>query len=183
MSHTIAPNSLVFFDCSNYTLWKIRMRVYLKSLDAWNIVENGSTRLERAFVTWSKDEKVACVFNDKALNSIFLSPSTKEFNRVSRCEIAKEAWDILETTHEGTYIVKSSKIQMLISKFKEIKMQEDETFDEFYSKLSNIRNSTINLGKKVSDAKTVRKILKSLPERFHPKVTALETMGIASMKV
>jgi hypothetical protein len=76
MSHTIAPNSLVFFDCSNYTLWKIRMRVYLKSLDARNIVENGWTRLERAFVTWSKDEKAACVSNDKALNSIFLSLST-----------------------------------------------------------------------------------------------------------
>jgi hypothetical protein len=72
---------------------------------------------------------------------------------------------------------------MLISKFEETKIQEDETFDEFYSKLSNIRNLTINLGKKVSDAKRVRKILRSLPERFHPKVTALETMGIATMKL
>jgi hypothetical protein len=72
---------------------------------------------------------------------------------------------------------------MLISKFEEIKMQEDETFDEFYSKLSIIRNSTINLGKKVSDAKTLRKILRSLPKRFHPKVTALETMGIVTTKV
>jgi hypothetical protein len=67
------------------------MRVYLKSLDAWNIVENGWTRPERAYVTWSKEEKVACVSNNKAPNSIFLSLSTEEFNRVSRCEIAKEA--------------------------------------------------------------------------------------------
>jgi hypothetical protein len=62
---------------------------------------------------------------------------------------------------------------MLISKFEEIKMYEDETFDEFYSKLSNIRNSTINLGKKVSDAKTVRKFLRSLSKRFHPKVNII----------
>jgi hypothetical protein len=45
-------------------------------------------------------------------------------------------------------------------------MQEDETFDEFYSKLGVIRNSTINLGKKIVDAKVVKKILRSLPEMF-----------------
>jgi TRAP-type mannitol/chloroaromatic compound transport system permease small subunit len=38
--------------------------------------------------------------------------------------------------------------QMLISKFEEIRMQEEETFDVFYSKLSGIRNSMISLGKK-----------------------------------
>jgi hypothetical protein len=63
---------------------------------------------------------------------------------------------------------------MLISKFEEIKMQEDETFDEFYLKLSNITNSTINLSKKVSNAMPVRKILRSLPERFHPKIRPLK---------
>jgi hypothetical protein len=39
----------------------------------------------------------------------------------------------LETTYEGTTLVKSAKLQMLISKFEEIKMLEDETFGEFYS--------------------------------------------------
>ena len=181
MSHTIAPNSLEFFDGS-YTLWKISMRVYLNSLGAWHFVEKGWNRPHVPYVIWSKDERAASISNDEALNSIFHSLSTEEFNRVSRCEIAKDAWDVLETTHKGTEIVKSSKVQMLISKFEEIKMQEHETFDEFYSKLSNIRNSTINLGKKVSNAKTVRKILRSLPKRFCPKVMAHETMGIATMK-
>jgi hypothetical protein len=152
-------------------------------LDAWHIVENGWNHPDVQYVVWSKDKRAASISNDKALNSIFLSLSTEEFNRVSRCEIAKEAWDILETTHEGTEIVKSSKVQMLISTFVEIKMQEDETFDELYSKLSNIRNLTINLGKMVSNAKMVKKNLRFLPERLRPKVTALETMGIATIKV
>jgi hypothetical protein len=43
-------------------------------------------------------------------------------------------------------------------------MQEDKTFDEFYNKFSTLCNSTINLGKKVYDAKMVRKIVISLPE-------------------
>jgi hypothetical protein len=42
---------------------------------------------------------------------------------------------------------------MLISRFKEIKMLEDETFREFYTKMSDLRNSMVSLGKSVSDVK------------------------------
>jgi hypothetical protein len=54
-------------------------------------------------------------------------------------------------------------------------MLEDETFDDFFGKLSEIRNSMINLGKKVSDTKIIRKVMRSLPERFKMKVTAIES--------
>jgi hypothetical protein len=43
---------------------------------------------------------------------------------------------------------------MLISKFEEIKMLEDETFNEFYTKISDLRNSMVSLGKNVSDVKS-----------------------------
>jgi hypothetical protein len=49
----------------------------------------------------------------------------EEFRRISRCIIAKEAWETLKTTHEGSQIVKASKIQMLVSKFEEIRMKEE----------------------------------------------------------
>jgi hypothetical protein len=38
---------------------------------------------------------------------------------------------------------------MLISKFEEIKMLEDETFEEFYTKISDLRNSMVSLGKQI----------------------------------
>jgi len=63
---------------------------------------------------------------------------------------------------------------MLISRFEEIKMMDDETFGEFYSKMSNLRNSMVSLGKTVSNVKLIRKILRSLPERFRIKVTTIE---------
>jgi hypothetical protein len=50
---------------------------------------------------------------------------------------------------------------MLISRFEEIKMLEDETFNEFYTKINDLRNSMVSLGKKVSDAKLIKKILRS----------------------
>jgi len=80
----------------------------------------------------------------------------------------------LETTYEGTKIVKSTKLQMLISKFEEIKMLEDETFNEFYTRISDLRNSMVSLGKNVSDVKLIKKILRSLLERFRIKVATIE---------
>ena len=53
-------------------------------------------------------------------------------------------------------------------------MHDDETFDDFYAKLSDIVNSYFTLGEKIPEAKVVGKILRSLPERFQSKVTAIE---------
>ena len=53
-------------------------------------------------------------------------------------------------------------------------MSEDESFDSFYSKLNEVVIGKFNLGEKTEDSKVVRKILHSLPESFHAKVTAIE---------
>ena len=53
-------------------------------------------------------------------------------------------------------------------------MEEDETFDDFYTKLKDIVNSTFNLGDHIHKPEIVRKVLRSLPERFHAKITMIE---------
>ena len=53
-------------------------------------------------------------------------------------------------------------------------MEEDESFDVFYAKLKDIVNSVFNLGETISEPKIVRKVLRSLLERFHAKITAIE---------
>ena len=77
---------------------------------------------------------------------MFCRVTNEEFKKISSIEVAKEAWTILETTYEGTKAVKTMKFQTLTSRFEEIRMEEDETFDEFYAKLKDIVNSTFNLG-------------------------------------
>ena len=47
-------------------------------------------------------------------------------------------------------------------------------FDEFYAKLKDIVNSTLNLRDHIPKPKIVRKVLRSLLERFHAKITAIE---------
>jgi hypothetical protein len=63
---------------------------------------------------------------------------------------------------------------MLISRFEEIKMLEEETFGEFYTKISDSRNLMMSLRKTISDVKLIQKILRSLPKRFRIKVTTIE---------
>jgi hypothetical protein len=73
---------------------------------------------------------------------------------------------------------------MLISKFEKIKMLEEETFGEFYTKISDLRNSMVSLRKSISDVKLIRKILRSLPERLRIKVTTIkEIKDLEEMKI
>ncbi|XP_065633014.1 uncharacterized protein LOC136068977 [Quercus suber] len=93
---------------------------------------------------------------------------------MSSIETVKEAWTILQTTYKGTKAVKDMKLQRLTTNFKEIKMEDDESFDEFYAKLKDIVNLVFNLGETIPKPKIVRKVLRSLLERFHAKITAIE---------
>ena len=113
-------------------------------------------------------------FNSKALNALFSAITNEQFKKISSTETAKEAWTILQTTYEGTKAVKDSRLQRLTTSFEEIRMEEDESFDGFYTKLKDIVNSAFNLWETIPEPKIVRKVLRSLPERFHAKITAIK---------
>ena len=176
MDRSQSLNVPPYFEGNNYAFWKVWMRAFLCSIDdnVWDAVEVGWTRPEVAKSTWDKAALVAANANSKALNAIFYGVSLDEFHRISHITVAKEAWEILETTYEGTKKVKDTKLQMLITKFKELKMGDDESFDSFYGKLNEIVIAKLNLGEKIEDAKVVRKILRPLTESFQAKVTAIE---------
>ena len=147
------------------------MRAFLQSLDkkVWQAIEIGWTKPKEAPADWDEAKVKAANFNSKALNALFSAVTNKEFKKISSTETVKEAWIILQTTYEGTKAVKNSKLQRLTTNFEEIKMEEDESFDEFYAKLKDIVNSTFNLGETIPKPKIVRKVLRSLSERFHAK--------------
>ena len=75
--------------------------------------------------------------------------------------------------HEGTKTVKINKLQQLTSKFESIRMPDDESFDEFYTKLNDIVNSAYNFVEIYDQPKIVRKILRCLTKDFRPKVTTI----------
>ena len=128
----------------------------------WDSIKNGYVKPTTAKSEWDKAAFALANANSKAVNAIFCGLSTDEFHRISHVETAKEAWMILETTYEGTKKVKDTKLQMLSTRFEELKMGDDESFDSFYGNLNEIIIAKLNLGEKIEDAKVVRKILRSL---------------------
>ena len=68
----------------------------------WDAIEIGWTKPEAAKSTRDKAALVASNANSKALNAIFCGVSPDEFHQISHIIVAKEAWQILETTYEGT---------------------------------------------------------------------------------
>ena len=152
------------------------MRVFLQFLDekVWQNVEIGWTKPKEVPTTWDDTKIKATHFNNKALNALFSLVTNEEFKKISSTETTKEAWIIIQTTFEGTKAVKDSKFQRFTMIFEEIKMEEDKLFDEFYAKLKDIVNFAFNLGKIIPEPKVVRKVLKSLLEKSHAKITTIE---------
>ena len=108
------------------------------------------------------------------MNALFNAVTNDKFSKISFTETAKEAWTILQTNYEGTKAVKDSKLQRLTTSFEEIKMKKDESFNEFYAKLKDIVNFAFNLRDTIPKPKIIRKVFRSLLERFHAKITAIE---------
>jgi len=73
--------------------------------------------------------------------------SCDEFFRVSQCNSAKEMWDILEVTHEGTNDVKRARKHALIQEYELFKMQKGETICDVQKRFSHILNHFMSLGK------------------------------------
>jgi hypothetical protein len=133
---------------------------------------------------WSKKEDELALENSKALNALFNGVGKNMFRLIKQCTVAKDAWEILKTTHEGTPKVKMSRLQLLTTKFENLRMKEDESVHDFHMNVIDFSNSFDSLGEKIPEEKLVRKILRSLPRKFDMKVTAIEeAQDISSMKV
>jgi len=174
------------------------MSAFLKSIDSrtWKAVlkdwehpvaldlDGNRTAVLKPEEEWTAAEDELAFGNSKTLNALFNCVDKNMFKLIKQCTVAKDAWEILKTAHEGTTKVKSAKIQLLTTKFENLKMLEDESIQDYHLNILDIANSFESLGEKISDEKLVRKILRSLPKRFDMKVTAIEeARDISSLKV
>ena len=162
------------------------MKTFLKSIDerVWNSIEYGWEKPNTPVGEQSTSPKEATAFNSKVMNAIFNAVSMEEFKWISNVEVGLTAWNILKTVYEGTKTVKINKLQQLTTRFKSIRMSDDECFYEFYAKLNDSVNSAYNLGEIYDQFKIVRKILRSLTEDFRPKMTVItESKNVDSIPV
>jgi hypothetical protein len=164
------------FDGTNFAFWKIRMRTYLMALgaDVWDVVETGYTK---PVVLANKDDKLEFNFNAKGMNAILNGLAEDEFVKVMHLNTAKEMWDKRINSYEGNEKVKGAKLQTYRLKFEQLKMNEDETISKYFLRVEELVNAMKGLGEMVDDSLLIQKILRSLPDKFNPKVSAIEELN------
>jgi len=114
------------------------MKIFLESFDkgVWDAIVNGPfipTKIEKGktilkdFLSWTPDENKRAPYDVRAKNIISSALTLDEFYRVSICQSAKEMWDVLEVTHEGTEKVKRARKNTLVQEYEMFRMKAEET--------------------------------------------------------
>ncbi|XP_009785929.2 uncharacterized protein LOC142165208 [Nicotiana tabacum] len=85
--------------------------------------------------------------------------SPDENNMISACQSAKEIWEALQTSHEGTTQVKQSKIDMLTIEYELFIMKDDESIQNMYTCFTSIINELHSLGEIIPRNKLGSKML------------------------
>ncbi|GJR11519.1 zf-CCHC domain-containing protein [Tanacetum coccineum] len=147
------------FESDGFIYWKNRFETYVKSkdLDLWHVItdgdfppiQNNSETKKDEVVPFHKqndDLKKKLANNNEAKMVIYNALPRKEYERIFKCQTAKEIWDTLLITHQ----------------------------DNAFAKFNTIITSLKALDKKFSSKNCVRKFLRALHPKWSAKVTAIE---------
>ncbi|KAK2359506.1 putative mitochondrial protein [Trifolium repens] len=172
-------------DASTFSWWKDRIYSHLIGLDdeLWDLVEEGVTfqgldekgRLsveERKKFTPTdkklykkhhkvKDLLIGCITHD-------------EYLKITDKSTAKSIYDSLCSTYEGNKQVQEAKATLLIQQYELFRMKDDENIESMYSRFKILVAGLQVLKRSYTTSDHVRKILRSLPSRWRPKVTAIQ---------
>ena len=77
------------FDDTNYAKWKVRIRVFLQSLDekVWQAMEIDWTKPKEAPTDWDDAKIKVANFNNRALNALFNAVTNEEFKKISSTKL------------------------------------------------------------------------------------------------
>jgi hypothetical protein len=154
-----------------YAFWNKRMKTYTQAhgFEIWQSVVDGYKEL----TILPTNERVIKLGqnNSKETNSLLNGLCESVFTKVIHYKFAKEIWDKIQNIYEGDSIVKETKHQTYRDQFEQLKMKEYENIASYLLWVDEIVNEIIGLGEEYV---IVQQVLRSLPMRFDPKVSALE---------
>ncbi|KAL4309595.1 hypothetical protein GQ457_01G033490 [Hibiscus cannabinus] len=178
MASSNAPSTCVpIFTGTHYHVWAVKMKVYLRSLGLWNVVEtNEDPPALRANPTLAqlKAYNEDLLKKDKALTCIHSGLADHIFTSIMDLETPKSVWDKIKEIHEGGDRVKKTKLLTLKREFSMLQMKDDELIKDFSNRLMDVVNQIRLYDENLPDAKVVEKVMISVPQRFEAKISAIE---------
>ncbi|VFQ69605.1 unnamed protein product [Cuscuta campestris] len=173
-----------FFDGTNYSYWKKRMRIFVQSNDfkIWLAIKNGDSlpmkKIGDTLIPKDEDEYDEADFkkaqlNATAINFLYCVVNANDYQKISRCQTANQMWNKLMITYEGTPQVRESKIDLLTHEYELFAMKENELVEDMFGIFSNIVNDLDMLGKTLTDKELVRigKSCEVLPRNGSQRLT------------
>src|SRR4030066_734468 len=169
-------------EAEKFPWWKSKLYSHIIGIDdeLWDIIEDGidivvddeGKSADRKSLT--EAQKKVYKKHHRARGIIIDAIQHEEFMRICNKSIAKSIYDSLCSTYEGNQQVKEAKANMLVHQYELFKMSEDETIESMFTRFQTLVSGLQVLKKSYTTPDHVKKILRSLPAKWRPKVTAIE---------
>ncbi|XP_016690667.1 uncharacterized protein [Gossypium hirsutum] len=134
--------------------------------------QQGEILVPKSKKKWNEEDRRSIQLNAKAMHTFFCALGLNEYSRVSLCSNAKEIWDKLEVTHEGTIQVKKSKVGILTLNYEMFKKKLKKGIKTMFFRFTIIINELKSYGNTYPDEEIVWKMLRSLSMSWESKVSA-----------
>src|SRR3954464_9136378 len=170
------------FDGENFEYWKDRLESYFlcQDGDLWDLVLDGyrhpinARGVNMSRQEMSDDQKKQFKNHHKSRTILLNAISHVEYEKITNRETAHDIFESLKITHEDNAKVKETKALALIQKYDAFKMKKDENIEAMFSRFQTLTAGLRVLDKGYTKADHVKKIIRSLPRRWGPMVTAFK---------
>src|SRR3954469_17785174 len=170
------------FDGENFEYWKDKLESYFLGLDGdlWNLLVDGykhpvkASGVKLTRQEMSDDQKKQFKNHHKSRTVLQNAISHAEYEKISNRETAHDIYESLKMTHEGNTQVKETKALALIQEYEAFKMEDDENIEKMFSRFQTLTAGLRVFDKGYTKADHVKKIIRSLPRRWGPMVTAFK---------
>jgi len=170
-------------DPEMFSWWKTKMYSHIMGMDdeLWDILEEGVGDLKLDEEGAALDRKAHTAEQKKlykkhhTIRGILVAALPhKEYLKMSDKSTAKAMFTSLCSLYEGNKKVREAKATMLVHQYELFRMKEDENIETMYSRFQTLVSGLQILKKSYVASDHVNKILRSLPAKWRPKVTAIE---------
>jgi gag-polypeptide of LTR copia-type/Domain of unknown function (DUF4219) len=140
----------------NYAVWAIQMEALLKVRGLWAPVAGGGSAAN----------------DEKALALIMLYVHKQHLHTLSKCETAKEAWELLGSLHKAKSVGRRTHLRKQLTSLR--REAGGEAITAFVDRARGIRDQLVAAGYPASDDEVVLSVLAGLPPEYDMVVTMLE---------
>lgn len=195
-----------------FSLWKIRMKRYLWSLDKRmpECLTHGPfypTKVSTGVppvghpddvpyppageimikpeAEWSEEDKVLDSLDRRVAHFLTVAVQNSSFEQIVMCETAKEIWDELCEYFDGDEACKSNKLYNCILAFDTFKKDAKESLRDCQNRFTKVLNDCRALGKIYTVKEVNMRFLSCLGAAWHIKITSLKDskdLNVMSLK-